>query len=492
MNWAIVTFLGYTGVLLAVGIWSYSIVERVPLAKYEKEFYAAGRGLGGVLVALVIAGGLASAGTFIATPGMCYAYGYSWVFINNLTVFMHLLTLLPIGIIVGIVARRVNAVTYLDLFKARYESKAVIILLSILVTFFLLPYMATQFVAAARVTSQMTGMGYLPSLALGSLVVMIYCVLGGMRGTSLALLIQGIIMTVGCVLLFVWTVDSAGGFERSSEILAAQSSELLSPTAEGRFSPVFVFSLACLAGYFVVGMPHVMLGVLTYKNTRALKSAVWMGGILVLVWNLLLCMSATLGRTIVTDLAVPDEINPWLAMHVMPEALGGVVLAGIVAGIQTTVAAMAIIISSSIAKNLIQEINPQVSKTTSKLASRVTMAACLGIAVALALFQPPLIQWIILFSMGGLEAATFAPILLGMFWKRGNSWGTLASIGWGMVTYALANTVVPQIALAGTHPSFVSIVSSVIVYVLVSLLTDEPSDTVATTFWGRAKPQKVS
>jgi sodium/pantothenate symporter len=491
VNWAVVTFLGYTGALLAVGLWSYRIVEKVPLAKYEKEFYAADRGLGGVLVALVIAGGLASAGTFIATPGMCYAYGYSWVFINNLTIFMHLLTLLPIGIIVGIVARRVNAVTYLDLFKARYESRAVVIILSILVTLFLLPYMATQFVAAARVTSQMTGLGYIPSLALGSLVVMIYCVLGGMRGTSLALLIQGIIMTIGCVFLFVWTVDYVGGFVRSTEILAAQGTEFLSPTAEGRFSPVFVFSLACLAGYFVVGMPHVMLGVLTYKSTRALKSAIWMGGILVLAWNLLLCISATLGRTIVTDLLVPDEINPWLAMHVMPEALGGVVLAGIVAGIQTTVAAMAIIISSSIAKNLIQEIKPRVSESTSKLASRVTMAACLGVAVSLALFQPPLIQWIILFSMGGLEAATFAPILLGMFWKKGNKWGTLASIGWGMLTYALANTIVPQIALFGTHPSFVSIVSSVIVYVLVSSLTTEPRPEIATTFWGRAKHQKI-
>jgi sodium/pantothenate symporter len=234
-----------------------------------------------------------------------------------------------------------------------------------------------------------------------------------------------------------------------------------------------------------------MLGVLTYKNTRALKSAVWMGGILVLAWNLLLCMSATLGRTIVTDLEVPDAINPWLAMHVMPGALGGVVLAGIVAGIQTTVAAMAIIISSSIAKNFIQEINPRVSDRTSKLASRVTMAACLGAAVALALLQPPLIQWIILFSMGGLEAATFAPILLGMFWKKGNKWGTLASIVWGMVTYALANTWVPQIAFAGSHPSFVSIVSSAIVYVLVSSLTTEPSSAITTTFWGRIKPQKV-
>ena len=55
MNLALVAFLAYTGVLLAIGIWSYRIVEKVPIAKYEEEFYAAGRGLGGIVVALIIA-----------------------------------------------------------------------------------------------------------------------------------------------------------------------------------------------------------------------------------------------------------------------------------------------------------------------------------------------------------------------------------------------------------------------------------------------------
>ena len=72
MNWAAITFGIYTAVLLAIGIWSYRIVEKVPIAKYEQEFYAAGRGLGGVVVALIIAGGIASAGTFIAGPGNYY------------------------------------------------------------------------------------------------------------------------------------------------------------------------------------------------------------------------------------------------------------------------------------------------------------------------------------------------------------------------------------------------------------------------------------
>lgn len=118
MNGAIVSFLIYTAILAATGIWSYKIVEKIPISKYEKEFYAAGRGLGGIVIALIIAGGLASVGTFIGGTGMCYAYGYSWVMIGNFQIFVNLLLLAPIGIVVGIVARRVNAVTYLDVFRA--------------------------------------------------------------------------------------------------------------------------------------------------------------------------------------------------------------------------------------------------------------------------------------------------------------------------------------------------------------------------------------
>jgi len=484
MNAATISFLVYTIILVIIGILSYRIVEKVPIRKYEEEFYAAGRGLGGIIVALIIAGGLASAGTFIAGPGMCYAYGYSWVLLNNFQIFMNLLLLAPIGIIIGIVARRINAVTYLDIFRARYQSKTIIILLAFLVTIFLLPYMATQFVGASRVISQMTGMGYITSLALGSIVVLIYCVLGGMRGTSLATFVQGIVITVGCILLFAGTVKYAGGFSQSTKELALQNINFLSPTMGGKFPSSFAFSIACLTGLFVVGMPHAMLGALSYKNTRALKRGIWMGGILVCIWTLLLCMSGVIGRSIKPDLAIPDEIAPWLAMHVIPSALGGIVLAGIVAGIQTTVAAMAIIITSSIAKNFLKEIKPDITSDKVKAVSRWTMGACFVIAISLALLQPPLIQWIIFFSIGGLEAATFGPILLGMLWKRGNKWGALISICWGITLYGVLNTIAPKEWLLGTHPSLISVLTAVLVYIIVSLITSPPADDIMHTFWG--------
>jgi sodium/pantothenate symporter len=138
-------------------------------------------------------------------------------------------------------------------------------------------------------------------------------------------------------------------------------------------------------------------------------------------------VAGTMGRAIIPNLEVADEIAPWLAMNVLPGPLAGIVLAGIVAGIQTTVAAMAIVITSSIARNVVRELGLELAPGQMKTLSRVTMTVCLGAAIALALAQPKLVQWIILFSLGGIGTSALAPILLGMYWKRGNRFGALAA-----------------------------------------------------------------
>jgi len=492
MNLALVSFLAYTAVLLALGVWSYRIVEKVPIAKYEEEFYAAGRGFGGVLVALVTAGAMASAGTYIAGPGMCYAYGYSWVLINITQTFMALMLLAAVGIMVGLVARRVNIVTYLDIFKARYRSRGVVLVMAALVTLLLIPYMSTQFVGAARVIVQMTGMSYVASLALGSGVVVVYCVAGGMRGSAVAMLLQGVVITVGTVLLFAGTWRAAGGLAHSTAVIGALDPKFLSPTMLGTFPWPFIFSVACLGGYLSAGSPKGMLGALSYKNTTALKRGIWIGCILIFIWTLLLCMAGVLGRAIIPNLQVADEIAPWLAMNVLPGPLAGIVLAGIVAGIQTTVAAGAIVITSGIARNVVQELNLTLTPSRMKAMSRATMTACLVASIALALAQPKLVQWIILFSLGGLSTAAIAPIVLGLFWKRGNAWGALASICCGMTLYVLAFTLVPGIGVLGMHPSLPCTLAAALVYVLVSLATPPPPEDVVRTFWGKARPRELA
>jgi sodium/pantothenate symporter len=177
---ALGSFLIYSLVLIGIGIYTYRAIRETKADKFVEEFYAGGRGLGALVIALLIAAGMASAGTFIAGPGMCYEYGLSWVHLNNLQMFMNLMLLGVIGIPVGISARRVKAATFLDLIKARYENRTIVILLAILTFVLLVPYMSTQFVGAARVIAQMTGVNYMTGLLLGAVVVIVYTVAGGM------------------------------------------------------------------------------------------------------------------------------------------------------------------------------------------------------------------------------------------------------------------------------------------------------------------------
>ena len=73
----IIVFLVYTIALLAVGYF-YKRKLDAQKDKYVENFYTGGRAMGALLVAMMVAAGICSAGTFIGSPGKIYSGGLSW------------------------------------------------------------------------------------------------------------------------------------------------------------------------------------------------------------------------------------------------------------------------------------------------------------------------------------------------------------------------------------------------------------------------------
>ena len=121
-----VTFLIYSCVLIGVGLYAKRRMDKTAIDKYVEEFYTGGRGMGALVIALMIAAGLCSAGTFLGGPGLGYSIGLSWVMVAFSQNFMNFCVLGEIGKKVGIVARRIDAQSYLDLFVYRYNRNKVI------------------------------------------------------------------------------------------------------------------------------------------------------------------------------------------------------------------------------------------------------------------------------------------------------------------------------------------------------------------------------
>lgn len=486
--WALVAFSLYILIILGITVYSARIMARTKVGEYVDEFYTAGRGFGGVIIAFMIAAGLCSAGTFIGGPGLIWKLGLAFALVGMAQLFMNLYVLGTFGAKIAIISRRVNARSLVDIFFHRYEkNKAVVIGVVAAIVIFLGFYCSAMVVGGGRVIEVMTGFPYHWGLLLYAAIVVLYTTFGGLRGTAIAILVQGIVMTIATAILVVAGIIYAGGVAAMFNAMLARSPDFLTPVGTAHVSFKWIFSLWVTFGIAIAVLPHAIMGSLVYKSTRAAKRAIIIGAVVVFLWTALLTiLSAIAGAVVHPELAIPDYNLPALALVALPPAVAGIVLAGIAAAVQSTVGIMLMVISAALVSNIYQGyFKPSASPDLMKKVTRGATAAVGIIVFALAFTAPPMLEYIVIFCIGGLASAFFAP-LFGLFWPRANQYGAIAGIYGGIITYILAKQFVKSITL-GMDPIVIAIVVSGILFVGVSLLTPKPSRETLQLFWGKTK-----
>jgi len=470
---ALVVFALYLVILLILTVYSERIMSKTKVDKYVEEFYTAGRGLGTLVIAFMIAAGLCSAGTFLGGSGLTWKLGLGFSLMGISQCFMNFYVLGEFGKKVGIVARRIKAQSFLDLFMYRYEKNKVLILGGALaIIIFLGAYTSAQFVGGARVLEVMTGFPYAYGLLIYGGIVIIYVTLGGLRGASMAILVQGTVMTIATIILIIGSVSYVGGIKQAFVSIAQRQPAWAMPFSV--LSMKYIFSLWLAFGFGIASMPHGLMGAMVYKNTKVARKAMLLGGIIVVLWTVGLALPGIVGKAVNPDLTIPDYNLPIVAFKVLPGWLAGVLLAGIAGAIQSTIAVLLLVISSTIVRNVYQNyINPKASAALMKKVTLSTTLIVSSVFFLIAFNAPPMLEWIIIFSVTGCTAAFLVP-LLGFYWPRGNQYGAIAALFGGFGTNMIAKTILPKIAM-GMDAVFISLVVAVILFVGVSLITKEPS-----------------
>ncbi|HPC76570.1 MAG TPA: sodium/pantothenate symporter [Synergistales bacterium] len=485
----LITFIVYSIALLVVGFYSKRRMDKTALDKFVEEFYTGGRGMGSLVIALMIAAGLCSAGTFLGGPGLGYSVGLTWVMVLFAQNFMNFYILGEIGKKVGIVARRINAQSYLDLFVYRYNHNKMVGLIGVAgIVIFLGSYVVAQFVGGARLFESMTGQPYWLGLTIFALVVLFYAAFGGIRGVSAAIVIQGLVMTAAVLALFIGGLRFLLPLESSVRSIAEMNPALVTPWT---WAPGYQFSMWVVFGLVMIGLPHGAMGCLVYKDTKAMHRAIVIGTIFVVLWTFALVWMGHMTKAVFPNLAVPDHAIPTLAMRVLPPWLAGVTLAGVAGAIQSTIGAMVIVISSTLVKDAYQAyINPKAEPAKLK---KVTIWSTVAICVAIflgALFPPHALEWIVVFAVGGLASAFFWPLILGLYWMRTNEHGAAAGMAGGMATYIIGAGKYLPITF-GMNAIMVSLAVSLALTVGVSLMTPKTPKGIIMTWFGREYPKKV-
>lgn len=472
MNWqATIPLLLFLVVMFAIGILASRRVRST--TSFLDEYFLGERSLGGFVLAMTMTATYGSASSFIGGPGTAYTEGLGWVLLAMSQVVTGYFVLMILGKKFAIVTRKYKAITMVDFLKARYDSKWVVFLAAISIIIFLFSAMAAQWIGGARLIESLTGMNYTSALFIFALSVLVYVTIGGFRAVALTDALQGSVMFIGTLVLLIATIVAGGGVSAIMADLAAENQNLITPYgAEGTLSPAFVSSFWILVGVGVVALPQITVRAMTYKSSKSMHRAIIIGTILVGFIMLNMHLIGVFARPILPGIEVGDRVMPLIALEVLPAWLAGVVLAAPMAAIMSTVDSLLLLVSSTVVKDVyLNYVKPEAShKQVMRLSIGVT--ATLGIIVFLLALDPPdLIIWLNLFAFGGLEAAFIWPVVMGLYWQKGNKYGALASMITGVGLYILSDSFFPQ--PFGLHSVVLPVVLSFVAYVIASLVTQE-------------------
>ena len=143
MNWGVVTpLLLLLAIVFVVGMWSSRKLDKEE--GFLSDYFLGSREFGGLLLAMTMVATYASASSFLGGPGAAYSIGFGWVLLAMTQVATGYFVLLILGKKFAIVARRYNAITFIDFLKERYQSTAVVLLSAVSIIVFLFSAMAAQ------------------------------------------------------------------------------------------------------------------------------------------------------------------------------------------------------------------------------------------------------------------------------------------------------------------------------------------------------------
>ena len=502
----IISILVYLAGMLLVGFASSRDTNDV------KDFYLGGRKLGPFVTAMSAEASDMSSYLLMGVPGVAYFSGIAdagWT---------------AAGLIVGtylnwlFTARRLrnyteslDAITIPDYFKKRFNDKSNVILCigAAFILIFFVPYTASGFSACGKLFSSLFGVNYQLAMIVSAVIIIGYTTTGGFLAASKTDFIQSIVMTIALFFVVGFGIVTAGGLSAVSanlkdlpgflDINATYNNATNSADSYGFFSKVTTFCWGL--GYF--GMPHILLRFMAIRKSSELKlsrriASVWVVfslGIAVVLGIVGRAMtqsgvletlieadnpgSASKAETLIVVLA--NMISQYNFIFAL---IAGLVIAGILASTMSTADSQLIAASSAVSENIIQEtFGVKLSERAAMLTARVTLIAVAVFGVIIAWNPNSSVFNIVSFAWAGFGAVFGPAMIMSLYWKRANKYGTMAGmVAGGLMVFVWKYCVRPIGGFWNLYELAPAFLIAIIVIVVVRLITPAPEDEIVKKF----------
>ena len=418
-----------------------------------------------------------SMGTFLGTPGTIYGVGYAGMAISVPgAVFCMILPALLIGRKLITLGHKYGFLTMADYLTDRYDSKVMSGVLGIMMLFFLIPMMGAQIIGAGVIVHVFTGLPEWVGVVGMGIIVILYCMTGGMQGAMMTDVIQGSLMIATAIVTFVVSIVMGGGFSNINQTLHSMNEAYLTfPGANGYMPWTYYVSNIVLWSFFTMGQPHLFTKFFAMKDHKTMFKAILLGTAGMFFSATLIEWAGVNGIATIQNIEKADQIVPMILQRGLNPFLASIFIAGIVAAGMSTIDGILVTTTGAVTRDIYQKLVNKNATDESVMKLSKVITVIIGILViCFGVFQPGSIFEINLFAFSGM-AIFVVPILFGIYWKKATAKGAIAAVVTGVISLLLftLNPSVKALAL-GFHALFPTTIISAIVMVIVSKFTKAP------------------
>lgn len=520
----LIIILIYLGLLLLLGVSSSRLFTGT-----KDDYQVASHSIGPFLLLMSLFGTTMTAFALVGSSGEAFKEGIGvYGMLASSSGIIHSLCFFLIGVKVWKFARKHKYTTQIEFFRDRLESDFIGLLLFPILVGLVVPYLLIGVISSGTVIQSLTA-GLAPNIEmfqaltpdgspimalnggvppwLGSLVicvvVLVYVFFGGMRGTTWANTLQTIVfMILGVVTFYVIATKLGGqdGFMANLNVLAESVPEEKLTRMEMSKTKFFTYLLIPLS----VGMfPHLFQHWMTAKSANTFKvpvichpifiMIVWVPCVLVGIW-------AT-GNLIPAKPPLPTNPNvilPFLVKTQTGKVLGGLLAAGILAAIMSSLDSQFLCIGTIFTNDVLTHYKGKenVSDAQQVLYTRLFIIGIVAITYLLSLGNVKSVFAMGVWCFSGFSAL-FPIVFAALYWRNLTAAGAISGIFAAIVSWCVLfyqaleqdalRTFILKLPLGGEEyevmPVVVMLASSLVTMIVVSLVTPKPSEKTLARFF---------
>jgi SSS family solute:Na+ symporter len=366
---------------------------------------------------------------------------------------------------------RMNLLTIGDFYRQRYN-KPVEVAASVCIMLSYLGWLSAQFTALGVVFHTLSGGAIsLPwGIVLGTGVVIVYTLFGGMWSVAYTDVMQSVIIIVGLLYLAYLLGGAAGGADRVISHAAEAGKFTFLPKAELRDILAFVaaFLTAALGS---IPQQDVFQRTTAAKNADTAVRACLLGGLLYFCMAFVPIYLAYSAQLIDPKMVAPllageqnenQLILPSLILGHTPVFAQVMFFGALLSAIMSSASGALLAPSSLFTENVLRPFVAHMSERQVLLVMRLVLVI-FGLAVMVfALASDASIYQMVQNAYKVTLVSAFAPLVLGLYWKRATTTGAFLAVVLGIATWLLmelvaADALVPP-QLVGMAFSFLAMV----------------------------------